>query len=149
MEDRESEKSFKIADRRRFDSSGNLRGEAADAPGESPKKKDEPEEGEAMKSKEATIVPGGAQDPGAEFSEEGGIDFTSFVMSLATQAMVQLGEMPPPQGVQIPVSVEAARQTIDILAMLYVKTKGNLSEQEANLMEEILHSLRVSYVRRT
>jgi hypothetical protein len=49
---------------------------------------------------------------------------------------------------EIPVDVESARQTIDILAMLQRKTRGNLSTEEVRFMEEVLHTLRMSYVRR-
>jgi hypothetical protein len=67
-------------------------------------------------------------------------------MSLATQVLVQLGEMPPPQGMEIPLDLEAARQTIDIMTMLQRRTKGNLSADETLFMEEVLHSLRISFI---
>ncbi len=81
-------------------------------------------------------------------SEESGVSFMSFLMSLATQALVQIGEMEPPEGMEIPVDVEAGRQTIDILSMLQRKTRGNLSSEEGRFLEEVLHTLRMSYVRR-
>jgi hypothetical protein len=80
--------------------------------------------------------------------EEESMSFTSFVMSLATQSMVQMGEMQPPVGMEIPVDLESSRQTIDILGMLQRKTRGNLSSEEARFMEEVLHTLRMAYVRR-
>jgi len=40
-----------------------------------------------------------------------------------------------------------AKQTIDIIAMLKEKTKGNLDEEEKNLIENILHDLRLMYVK--
>ncbi len=77
------------------------------------------------------------------------VNFSSFVMSLATQAMVQLGQMAPPPGMDIPVDVESGRGTIDILSMLQQKTKGNLTAEEAKFLEDVLHTLRVAYIRRT
>ena len=74
------------------------------------------------------------------------VAFTSFIMSLATQVLVQLGEMPAPSGMEIPIDFESARQTIDIMAMLQTRTKGNLSAEEMRFMEEVLHSLRLSFV---
>ena len=75
------------------------------------------------------------------------IDFSSFIISLATQALVQLGQMKAPPGIEIKPDRESARQTIDILSLLQLKTKGNLDPAEAQLFEEILHSLRMAYVR--
>jgi hypothetical protein len=85
--------------------------------------------------------------PGEE--GEGEVSFTTFVMSLATQTLVQLGEMDAPHGMEIPVDTESARQTIDIIQMLQRKTRGNLSGDESRFIEEILHTLRMSYVRRS
>ena len=76
------------------------------------------------------------------------ITFSSFAMSLATQALIQLGEMQAPQGLNLPVDRDAAKQTIDILTMLEEKTRGNLDQEESGLMEEILHNLRMSNVRK-
>lgn len=74
------------------------------------------------------------------------VAFTSFIMSLATQVLVQLGEMPAPNGMEIPIDLESARQTIDIMTMLQRRTKGNLSSDESRFMEEVLHSLRISFI---
>ncbi len=73
--------------------------------------------------------------------------FGSFVMSLATQALMQLGEMQPPPGMQMEKDIEAAKQTIDILNLLEVKTRGNLDAAEKQLMDKILTTLRMSFVR--
>lgn len=141
MEEDKDKKSFKVLDRRRFDSVGNERDEAAKPP---PQKPAAPasEKGPAVMNK-----PEIATSPGFEGEEE--INFSSFVMSLATQSLMQLGEMKPPPGVEIAVDHEAARQTIDILRMLQKKTAGNLDASELKLVEEILHALRVSYVKAT
>ena len=75
--------------------------------------------------------------------------FGSFIMSLATQALMQLGEMKPPPGMPMEKDVDAARQTIDILNLLETKTRGNLDAAEKQLMEKILTTLRMSFVRAT
>lgn len=77
------------------------------------------------------------------------INFSSFIISLATQAMMQLGETPAPDGVSIPVDTPMAKQTIDIISMLREKSKNNLDEFEEQLFEEVLHTLRMLYVKRT
>jgi hypothetical protein len=55
--------------------------------------------------------------------------------------------MKPPPGINVPLDRESARHTIDILGMLQHKTHSNLTEDEAKLLEEVLHNLRLSYVR--
>lgn len=77
------------------------------------------------------------------------INFSSFLISLATQAMMQLGEAPAPDGMSVPVDVTMAKQTIDIISMLREKTKNNLDSFEEQLFEEILHNLRMTYLRHT
>jgi hypothetical protein len=134
MTDDNAKQGFKVADKRRFDASGNETGSA-----ESASSLEASNKGNSADPKPDAAKP--KSRPGQE------IDFSSFVMSLATQAVVQLGEMPAPAGVQIDVDVSAAKQTIDILSMLQDKTKGNLEASEASLIEEILHTLRMSYVK--
>lgn len=80
-------------------------------------------------------------------ARDGEVDFSSFIMSLATQALVQLGEVPPPNGLSLPVDKVAAKHTIDILTMLDEKTRGNLDPGEQHLLSEILYELRVRFVR--
>ncbi len=76
----------------------------------------------------------------------GPVDFSTHVLSLASSALVALGKMPAPDGKPHPVDVEAARHLIDVLAMLEVKTKGNLDEAEAKLLASLLYDLRVAFV---
>lgn len=75
------------------------------------------------------------------------ITFSNFVISLATQAMMQIGAIQPPPGMDISVNKDAAKQTISILEILKVKTEGNLDEEEKLLLEDILHNLRLSFLR--
>jgi len=75
------------------------------------------------------------------------LDFSTFVLSLASSAQVNLGAMPHPETNQTAQNFPAAKQMIDILAMLQIKTKGNLTEAEEALIEQVLFSLRIHYVR--
>ena len=74
------------------------------------------------------------------------MSFTAFVMSLATTAAVHFGDIPDPDGGATRADLPAARQMIDILAMLQDKTKGNLSAEEAQLVEALLYELRMRFV---
>lgn len=74
-------------------------------------------------------------------------DFPTFVLSLATSAMLHLGLIPDPQtGEPGKVDRELARHTIDTLEMLEEKTRGNLDDEESRLLKEALTELRMRYV---
>ncbi len=75
------------------------------------------------------------------------INFSSFLMGLATQAMVCMGEIPNPVDNKTEKNFPVAQQTIDILSLLEEKTKGNLTEDESRLFSEILAALKLSYVK--
>ena len=75
------------------------------------------------------------------------LDFSTFVISLASSTQVNLGAMAHPETNQTVQNIPAAKQMIDILTMLQTKTKGNLTEAEAALLEQVLFSLRMHYVR--
>jgi len=76
-----------------------------------------------------------------------GVDFSTFILSLYSSALVQLGEMEDPATGQTSRNMELAKQTVDMIIMLEKKTRGNLDVEEANLMKSLLHELRMAYVR--
>ncbi|MFL6280358.1 MAG: DUF1844 domain-containing protein [Vicinamibacterales bacterium] len=76
-----------------------------------------------------------------------GITFSGFILSLATTAAVHFGDIADPStGNQGTPDLEAAAQMIELIAMLQEKTKGNLIEPEARLVDDLLYELRVRYV---
>jgi hypothetical protein len=77
------------------------------------------------------------------------IDFVTFCLSLASSAFIHLGDAPHPDGTEARVNLVLAKQTIDILAMLEEKTKGNLSAEETRFLENLLVDLRLRYVSRS
>ena len=74
------------------------------------------------------------------------LNFSTFVISLSTQALMNLGEIGNPITGKAETDVPVAKQMIDILAMLKDKTRGNLDPNEDRLMEDILFDLRMKYV---
>jgi hypothetical protein len=76
----------------------------------------------------------------------GPVDFSTHVLSLASTALIALGQMPDPEGEPHPIDLETARHLIDVLGMLEVKTKGNLDEAEQKLLASLIYDLRVAYV---
>ncbi|HEY1690744.1 MAG TPA: DUF1844 domain-containing protein [Polyangiaceae bacterium] len=77
------------------------------------------------------------------------VDFTTFLLSLSHSALMHLGEAPNPETGGTEKNVPLAKQTIDLIAMLEDKTKGNLSGDEERLLGQILFDLRMRYVELT
>jgi Domain of unknown function (DUF1844) len=78
------------------------------------------------------------------------ISFVGFVLSLAHTAAVHFGDVVDPvTGQTADVNVVAAQQMIDILVLLEEKTRGNLTMEERQLLEQILYELRLRYVEAT
>lgn len=74
------------------------------------------------------------------------VNFSTFIVSLASSAMVNLGEVPDPITGQRNTNLDVARQTIDVIGVLEEKTKGNLDDEEQQLLETVLYDLRVKFV---
>jgi hypothetical protein len=72
--------------------------------------------------------------------------FEMLVTTFASEAMVALGQLPNPFTNEHTLNWEHARYTIDMLQVLQDKTKGNLSTEEAAMLETLLHQLRLAYV---
>ena len=121
-------KGFKVADRRRFSETGEPReaSPAAEAPRTAGEKR-----GEAQ-NKSSDDLPG--------------LNFSTFVISLSTQALMHLGEIPDPITAKVASDFPVAKQMIDIIGMLGDKTRGNLDPGEQQLMEDVLYDLRMRYV---
>ena len=75
------------------------------------------------------------------------INFPTFIFSLNSSALVHLGVIEDPATNQKNKNLPMAKQTIDILGMIEDKTKGNLTDDEANMLQHILYELRMIYVR--
>jgi hypothetical protein len=75
------------------------------------------------------------------------LDFNAFVLSLGSSALIHLGEAPDPESgkTQDP-DLVLAQESIDLLALLQEKTRGNLSEDEARFLDTLLYDLRVRFV---
>ncbi len=74
------------------------------------------------------------------------INFSTFIFSLNSSALVHLGAIADPTTGNIQKELVIAKQTIDILAMLEEKTRGNLTDDEQKLLAHILHDLRIKFV---
>jgi len=129
----EEEKGFVIKDRRSFDERGDLKGEggkeqAAEEPNKE-EKKQEPRAGQDQR----TMLPE--------------VNFSYFLISLSSSALLHLGEIADPQTGEKRKDLPIAKHTIDTIAMLKEKTKGNLTDDEQKALDSILADLRWRYVK--
>src|SRR5678815_4078506 len=82
-----------------------------------------------------------------ESAEASDVTFVGFVLSLAHTAAFHFGDVPDPvSGRKAEPNLAAAQQIIDILALLEQKTRGNLTAEERQLLEQIVYELRIRYV---
>ncbi len=75
------------------------------------------------------------------------INFPTFIFSLNSSALVNLGIIEDPATNQKAKNLPMAKQTIDILGMMEKKTQGNLSDDEASMLKTMLYELRMLYVK--
>lgn len=165
----EDQPNFKVTDRRLFNADGSLRDvppEEKPEPKQEPKQESTPES-KAVAPEAAAAAPQPERQPepearatppeepsfgDAEVTEEELADaqdpasFVSFVMSIASNAASALGMMEHPVTHQREVDPELGKHWIDVLGMLQKKTAGNLSVAERNMLESLLHDLRMQYV---
>ena len=99
--------------------------------------------------------PSSASQPGAPppvspgGGESGGgmpVTFASFVISLGSSSLMLMGEQLDPQQPAMPVNLPQAKEIIDLLSVLDVKTKGNLNTEEQAVLRDMLYALRMKYV---
>ncbi len=143
-EEREGQKKgFKVTDRRRF---------AGGAGASEPSQEEEPASGDSPQEASGVgqELPGSAGQPGAAGQQEGPapreITFSTFIMGISTQTLMNLGEIANPADGQKRQDLGAAKELIDLLGILRDKTAGNLDSGEQELLDGMLYDLRLRYV---
>ena len=172
MAEKRQESGFTVTDRRLFTEDGELRQEVSKepeihqrvAPPQSTRRQPFRPKGEEGAGPEVPPMPTAAEqkaqadayrkssdalDSRVELSGHSAKDlemtFERFMASLYMTAMMQLGLMHQ-QGEQPRMDIIGARQTIDTLALLAEKTKGNLTYTEENFLQNSLYEVRMAYV---
>ncbi len=72
--------------------------------------------------------------------------FLQLVLGLQQAAMVALGKLMNPMTSKIERNLEAARNTIDTLAAIEARTRGNLESDEQRVLTQVLTELRMNYL---
>ncbi|MBW2570192.1 MAG: DUF1844 domain-containing protein [Deltaproteobacteria bacterium] len=134
-EEKNEEKGFVIKDKRVFSQKEQ---EVKEEDKESEK---EPEKEETKAQESASAE---KQDAEAQLPE---INNPTFIISLNASALVNLGAIEDPASGKKVKNLLIAKQTIDILSMLEEKTRGNLTEEEEQILKNILYDLRIIYVK--
>jgi hypothetical protein len=171
MAEKRQESGFTVTDRRLFTEDGELRQEVREEPeapkaaapaaatppavpvigaeGAAPEVPPMPTAAEQKAQADAYRESSDALDSRVELSghsaKEFEMTFERFMASLYMTAMMQLGLMHQ-QGEQPHMDIIGARQTIDTLALLAEKTKGNLTSTEENFLQNSLYEVRMAYV---
>ena len=126
---------FRVVDRRPFSSNWTPREPSREAE-KPPEKAPEP----------VPATPVQAEADAEEYADENAMGFDMLVSYLSTTAMFQLGLLEGPGGERIPPDLPNARRTIDLLQVLQEKTRGNLTQRETKLLDDVLYDLRLSFV---
>lgn len=144
---------FKVVDRRKFTVDGELRGDSAPEPEPEPKPAaaappsppiSPPQEPPPAQPPPAAEQAPEQQSPASQLA--GGVQFEHLIMSLVTQAMLQLGLATRPGDLAPHPDLPAAKETIDVIGILQLKTKGNLTMHEDQLLTGSLSELRMAYL---
>ncbi len=104
-----------------------------------------PETAPADSDKQKEKAPADSESRQEPKSEAVPVSFQSLVFSLATAAMMHMGEIADPEG-KSGKDINMAKQTIDLLGILSEKTQGNLSEEEEAFLSSVLRDLRLRFV---
>lgn len=155
-EEENEKKGFRVVDRRRFTSEGELKPEAANMPDprptpmpSAPPRPAAAAPAEPPPRQDPRQAPRGAPPPQSAPSpraQRGGMDFISFVASLATNALAAMGAIPEARAQGMPVNFEMAREYIEIIAMLQEKTRGNLDAEEEASLQRVVSELKMTFV---
>ena len=138
QDQREAEDGVKVTDRRLFTADGQLRSEIA-------------EDEERAADTESESSEQAPQTEHCDFEhrpleEPTGVDFTMLINAMAEPALLFLGEIAHPGSGEPKVDLERARIQIDMLDLLRVKCRGNMSSEEDGLLDRILYQLRMLFV---
>ena len=93
------------------------------------------------------LLIGPIADPSPDYPMPEPLSFTAFVLSLASTAAIHFGDLPDPiSGQRSELNLEGAAQMIEILSLLDQKTRGNLTAEERQVLEQVLYELRLRFV---
>ena len=157
-EESQDEVSFKVADRRKFNSDGSLK-EGVTLEPEPVRETPAPPTPERAPAQQADAAAlqgepdatslDDEEDLGAEADLPGAHDpasFVNFLSTIATNAAAALGAVAHPATGKRSLDLETGKYWLDVIGMIKEKTKGNLQKEEARILDVLLSDLRMQYV---
>ncbi len=141
----ENGKLFKVVDKRKISDSESESGEQEGTLTKQEEEAEAEKETAGEKSLEKDLREEAQGESNAEIPNFEA-DFATFIYSLNTQALLFLGKIPNPISKKYEKDIGTAKYLIDTIDMLSKKTKGNLDENEAKLVENVLYDLRMAYI---
>jgi hypothetical protein len=135
----EKEEELKIVDRRRFKIKEDGSVEEREEEQQKVEKSNEIKQDRKVEEKKI-------EDEEPDFVQLPPVDFKTFIASLATTVLINLGHIPEPSTGEPLKNLDVARYHIDIIDMLAEKTRGNLSPDEEEFIKEILKDLKLRYI---
>jgi hypothetical protein len=135
--DRSQDDEIKVTDRRLFASDGSLRQAIAEE-----REERQPEKPPVSRKSEPAFERRSLDEPQ-------GVDFTMLINAMAQPALIFLGEVPHPGTGKAEINLEQARLQIDLLDVLRIKSRGNLTADEEGLLDRVLYELRMRWVARS
>ena len=146
----EKQPEFQITDRRRITSEGDLREGAEDTPRPEPVPPAPPPPAEPAASPVSAPAPSiKAEQAAQKYAAVGtgiGPSFDKIVVFFTQTAMLQLGLLRTDPAQPLEPDFYGARDTIDMLALLAEKTRGNLTPGEQGLLENSIYELRMAWM---
>lgn len=141
--EQEKESTFRVTDKRSASQ------DKEHTPGEG--KKQEPETSKPEESSQQQESASQTQGGNTRVHEDSSIpvpeaNFVNLLFSLYAHAQICLGIMPDPMTQQTYKDVAQAKYNIDMLGVLQEKTKGNLTQEEKQALEQMLYEVRMAYV---
>lgn len=139
-DDRPDTSGFKVTDRRLFDEQGELRPDAVvqrETNAQVPPRPAPPRE-------EKKRAPERPQEKDPKTARQTSESFRTLIAMLLQQAQIALGEIQV-QGRSMQ-DLEFAKQVIEMLTALQEKTKGNLTSEEAQMLQGVLYELRMVFL---
>ena len=142
-EEEQADKAFVISDKRLFTKEGARRPAEAESPREAPAATPPPPPRREAPRAEEPPRPEPGTGPRRDLPPA---DFATLVNMLTTNAMVFMGQIPAPGSQQYLRNLPQAQHMIDLLMVLREKTRGNLTREEEQMLQDLLPQLQMAYV---
>lgn len=140
--EQEKDREFKVTDKRSTFRQDSSESENPDIPSEEPKRT-EPKSSESAQQSQPQKGKPSDEDSSIPLPEA---NLLTLMFSLYTHAQISLGMIPDPMSQQAKKDLLQAKYNIDLLGILKQKTRGNLTKEEEQTLEQILYELRMLYV---